>query len=86
MIRPEGYRVNLTRSLKPGTHRCTVVTEARARGLAGDRVAVENPLQVDTNPEMMWTELSTKERLDRIEVVVKYAAGNEETHLVNLNR
>lgn len=86
LARPDGYRVNLTRNLKPGTPECTLVTEARVRGIAGGRVVAESPLQVDPNPELMWADLTTKEPMDRLEVVVKYAAGNEETHTVNLNR
>lgn len=86
LVRPDGYRVNLTRNLKPGTPECTFVTDARVRGIAGDRVVAKSPLQADANPELMWADLTTKEPMDRLEVVVKYAAGNEETHTVYLNR
>lgn len=86
LARPDGYRVNLTRNRKPDTSECTAVTEARVRGIAGGRVVAESPLKADANPEMMWADLTSKEAMDRLEVVVRYGAGNEETHTVDLTR
>lgn len=86
-VKPDGYQVRLTRYNKPDAIPCTLVTEARARGIGSSGTVVEVPFRVDDGTaDVMWADLATKEQLTRIDVIVKYGAGNEETHMVYLNR